>query len=119
MFARQLQRCAYEPLLPITVINETPYYVRETDGARYAVMTIPKPDLQLCPGYTCDLPEVHEVVMAYPQWKERTLTEWLGETPTAQLLLCLAALEGGKNQLEFDRAEKQRQEAEAARHGQR
>jgi hypothetical protein len=103
-------------MLPVTMIpevNGSPWYVREDDGARYRIVTIPKPDLNMCPGFACSLPEVDEVVMAYPQWKERTLTEWLGEPPTAPLLLCLAALEGGKNQAEADRVEKQRQESEA------
>lgn len=113
MFARQLQRCAYEPMLPVTEQGGSPHYVREEDGATYRILTIPKPDLNVCPGYSCSLPEVDEVVMAYPQWKERTLTEWIGEPPTAPLLLCLAALEGGKNQAESDRIEKQRREAEA------
>lgn len=107
-------------MLPVTMIPEVdgvPYYVRESDGARYLIRTIPKPDLYACPGFTCALPEVDEVVMAYPQWKERTLTEWLGEPPTAPLLGCLAALEGGKNEAESDRIEKQRRESEA-KHGQ-
>lgn len=103
-------------MLPVTELDGNPYFVRESDGAKYRIITIPKPDLMVCPGYSVELPEVDEVVMAYPQWKERTLTEWLGEPPTAPLLLCLAALEGGKNQMESDRAEKQRREAEA-RHG--
>jgi hypothetical protein len=100
-------------MLPVTEADGALWHVRESDGAKWRIVTIPKPGLNVCPGFTCSLPEVDEVVMAYPQWKERTLTEWLGEPPTAPLLLCLAALEGGKNQAESDRIEKQRREAEA------
>jgi hypothetical protein len=84
------------------------------DGVRRAFQTIPKLGAYTCAGYASELPEVRDVVYAYPQWKERTLTEWLGgEPPSAVLLACLAAVEGGKNQCDSDRIEKHNREAEA------
>lgn len=90
------------------------------NGIARPFRTMPKLDAATCAGYASNIPEVLEVVHAFPQWKERTLTEWLGAEPTPPLLACLAALQSGKNQLEYDQAEKMREEAERKRrdHGQ-
>ena len=78
------------------------------NGVRRDYRTMPALDAATCAGYASTLPEVIEVVLAYPQWKERTLTEWLGEPPTPVFLTCLAMIEAGKNQCESDRLERER-----------
>jgi hypothetical protein len=71
---RQLQRCGHEPWLPTEHVNGQDVYRHPDHGNLYPIRTIPKMDAGICAGYGCELPEVHEVRMAYPQWKERTLT---------------------------------------------
>lgn len=121
---RQMMRCGRLPPVAQERLlldkNGQAYGFTDDHGQARHFRTMPKLDASTCAGYASDLHEVREVVYAYPQWKERTLTEWLGgESPSPVLLACLAALEGGKNQLESDRIEKQRQEAEERRrHGQ-
>lgn len=120
LLERQMMRCGRLPPIAAERLlldkNDQAYGFTDDNGQARRFQTMPKLDASTCAGYACSLPEVHEVVYAYPQWKERTLTEWLGgESPSPILLVCLAALEGGKNQLESDRIEKQRQEAEARR----
>ncbi len=62
----------------------------------------PVPDTNLttsvCPTYLISLPEVQDTAEVYPQWKERTLTEYLGEAPTKDTLACLAILGNAHNE---------------------
>jgi hypothetical protein len=117
---RQMMRCGRIPPVAAERLlldkNEQAYGFTDDNGQTRRFHTMPKLDASTCAGYACSLNEVREVVYAYPQWKERTLTEWLGgEAPSPILLACLAALEGGKNQCESDRIERERREAEAKR----
>lgn len=50
----------------------------------------------VCPGYSTSLPTVLEMTWAYPQWKEGTLTDFLGgQPPTPVALVCLTTLDAG------------------------
>jgi hypothetical protein len=116
LLERQTMRCGREAPVPeadLVVDKDGVARSFMAGGVRRRFMTAPKLDALTCPGYASELPEVDEIVYAYPQWKERTLTEWLGEPPTRQLLTGLACLEAGKNQCESDRMERQRREREA------
>jgi hypothetical protein len=123
LLERQMMRCGRIPTVAAERLvldkNEQPIGFKDEHGQLRRFHTMPKLDAQTCAGYASELPEVREVVYAYPQWKERTLTEWLGgESPSPVLLACLAALEGGKNQCESDRIQRQQKEAEdRRRHG--
>lgn len=49
-----------------------------------------------CPGYTTTLPIVGEIIDAYPQWEQGTLTDYLdGTAPTPIALTCLTMLRAG------------------------
>ena len=66
-------------------------------------------DVSTCPGYTASLPEVVEVVGAYPHYEHGYLAEYLdGATPTPVALDCLAvfhyALEGHRGDVMRERA---------------
>jgi hypothetical protein len=117
LLVRQMQRCGRLPPIAeerlVRDRDEREIGFRDDHGREYRFMTIPVLDASTCAGYASTLPEVMDVVLAYPQWKERTLTEWIGAPPTPVLLAYLAAFEGGKNQCEADRIERQRKEAEA------
>ena len=79
---RRLMRCGRLP--PVETVGAT------------TVLGWPVPDqgwrTETCPTYTTSLPEVVAIAEAFPQWKERTLTEWLGEKPTPETLHGLAVL---------------------------
>lgn len=79
---RQLMRC---PRLPA---------VERVGASKAKGWPVPDSDYttEVCPTYAVSMPEVHEAAECFPQWKERTLTEYLGEPPTPELLMCLAAL---------------------------
>jgi hypothetical protein len=115
LLERQMMRCGLEP--PIAperlVLDKDGHAIGFEHNGKRMFRTMPKLDAGVCPGYASTLPEVIEVVLAYPQWKERTLTDWLGAPPSPVLLACLAGFEAGKNQCESDRMERQRKEAEA------
>lgn len=69
--------------------------VDSVGGMPVAGWPIPGTDrrTEWCPTYTASLPEVQDAVDQYPQWKERTLTEFVEETPTPDTLRALAVLD--------------------------
>lgn len=55
--------------------------------------------LEHCPGYTTTLPEVLEVLDAYPHWEAGTLTDLLdGDRAPGALLRALVAMKAGVNE---------------------
>lgn len=97
---RRLMRCGRIP--PIESVGGMP------------VLGWPVPDqdwrTETCPTYTTSLPEVVAVAEAYPQWKERTLTDWLGEKPTPETLQALAVLGNAISAHEAHKIEQRRRE---------
>lgn len=83
---RQHMACGYEKALDVDPSTLTglwsPTYMRTT----------------ICPGYTVGLPATQEVLGAYVQWEQRTLTEYLGAPPTEVALDCLKWLRAGINE---------------------
>jgi hypothetical protein len=56
-------------------------------------------ELTTCAGYTTQLPEVVEVVEAYPHWEAGTLTDYLdGERAPAGFLRALVMRKAGLNE---------------------
>ncbi len=97
---RQLQQCG---LLPrVERVGGMPVVGWPVPGSDYRTET--------CPTYTTQLPEVREVAGAFPQWKERTLTEWLEEAPTPEFLLGLALLGNAINAHDSFKAEQRAEE---------
>lgn len=59
--------------------------------------------LTVCPGYSTSLPGVGEIVDAYPQWEQHTLTDYLdGQSPGPIALRYLTALRAGINDHQAD-----------------
>jgi len=100
---REMMRCGRMPA-PSNVSEDGRSFVR--NGQTWSFRTAPQLDAGTCAGFASTLPEVLEVVQAYPQWKERTLTEWLGELPTKNLLTSLSMIDAGKVIVEERRREK-------------
>ncbi len=87
--------CAYEPALE-RATPWTPRYWVDKDLAA-----------TVCPGYTTTLPEVAEVVEAFPQWEKGALTEHLdGEPPTRALLDLLRVMKAGISEFEMSKIKK-------------
>lgn len=80
---RQTMGCGYEPRLADAQAWTPPFLADRGDR------------VTTCPGYTIDLPMVSEIVEAYPQWEQGTLTDYLGAPPSDVALTCLTWFRAG------------------------
>jgi hypothetical protein len=93
---RQSLACGYEPRVEDAQAWHPRYFVKQ--GIT----------LETCPGYTASLPEVAEVLDAYPHWEAGTLDDLLdGRRAPGALLRALVMMKAGAN--DFNEAKRQEQ----------
>lgn len=87
---RQSWGCGYEPPPPPNV-HAVPWSPPMRSGNKTVGYSYERPTI--CPGYTTNLPEVHEVLAARMHWKNGQLEAYCGGPPTEELLAAIVELE--------------------------